>query len=117
MLIREIIRKIVNDLARKINETNCRAVRLFFRNETGNMKRCLMVVPLIAVAMFFSGCLGLNSGLTSGGSGGSGDSSVSSGIDPITQAGIDADNAATNDQSNQDIRDATAAAIAASASQ
>jgi hypothetical protein len=78
------------------------------------MKRCLMVIPLIASAMFFSGCLGLNSGLASGDSGGS---SVSSGIDPITQAGIDADNAATNDQSNQDIRDAAAQISAASANQ
>ena len=40
---------------------------------------------------------------------------VSSGIDPITQAGIDAGTAATNDQSNQDMRDAAAAASAASA--
>jgi hypothetical protein len=81
------------------------------------MKRCLMVIPLIAGAMFFSGCLGLNSGLASGGSGDSGGSSVSSGIDPITQAGIDADNAATNEQSNQDIRDAAAQISAASANQ
>jgi hypothetical protein len=81
------------------------------------MKRCLMVIPLIAGAMFFSGCLGLNSGLASGKSGGSGGSSVSGGIDPITQAGIDADNAATNDQSNQDIRDAAAQISAASANQ
>lgn len=73
-----------------------------------------MLIPLIAGAMFFSGCLGLNSGLASGGSG---DSSVSVGIDPITQAGIDADNAATNDQSNQDIRDAAAQISAASANQ
>jgi|ERR1700722_12962617 hypothetical protein len=89
-------------------------------NAKGNMKRCLMVIPLIAGAMFFSGCLGLNSGLASGGSGGSGESggsSVSGGIDPITQAGIDADNAATNEQSNQDIRDAAAQANAASANQ
>ena len=76
-----------------------------------------MVIPLMVGAMFFSGCLGLNSGLTSGGSGESGGSNVSGGIDPITQAGIDADNAATNDQSNQDIRDAAAQANAASASQ
>ena len=75
------------------------------------MKRCLMLIPLIAGAMFFSGCVGLNSGSASGGSGGSG------GIDPITQAGIDADNAATNEQSNQDIRDAAAQANAASANQ
>ena len=67
------------------------------------MKRCLIVIPLIAGVMFFSGCLGLNSGLASGGwirpggwssgeSGGSGDSGGSSeslGIDPATQAGID----------------------------
>jgi hypothetical protein len=81
------------------------------------MKRCLMAIPLIAGAMFFSGCVGLNSGSASGGSGGSGDSGVSGGIDPVTQAGIDADNAATNEQSNQDIRDAAAQANAASANQ
>jgi hypothetical protein len=76
-----------------------------------------MLIPLIAGAMFFGGCVGLNSGSASGGSGGSGDSGVSGGIDPITQAGIDADNAATNEQSNQDIRDAAAQANAASANQ
>jgi len=81
------------------------------------MKRSLIVIPLIAGTMFFSGCLELNSGVASGGSGESGGSSVSSGIDPITQAGIDADNAATSDQSNQDIRDAAAQANAASANQ
>jgi hypothetical protein len=90
------------------------------------MKRYLIVIPLIAGAMFFSGCLGLNSGLAyggwaeSGGSSGSSDSggsSVSSGIDPATQAGIDADNAATDEQSMQDMRDAAAQAIAASANQ
>jgi hypothetical protein len=81
------------------------------------MKRCLILIPLIAGAMFFSGCLGLNSGLAASGSGESGGSNVSSGIDPITQAGIDADNAATNEQSNQDIRDAAAQANAASANQ
>jgi hypothetical protein len=91
------------------------------------MKRCLIVIPLIAGAMFFSGCVGLNSGLASGGSGwsggsggagGAGDSCVSGGIDPITQAGIDAGNAATQEQSNQEVRDATkqiSAAVAASA--
>jgi hypothetical protein len=95
------------------------------------MKRCFIVIPLIAGVMFFSGCLGLNSGLasggwigpggwSSGGSGGSGESGGSSeslGIDPATQAGIDADNAATDAQSAQDVRDAAAQAIAASANQ
>ena len=81
------------------------------------MKRCLMLVPLIASSMFFSGCLESNSALAPDRSGGSGDSGVSGGIDPITQAGIDADNAATNEQSNQDIRDAAAQANAASANQ
>jgi hypothetical protein len=42
----------------------------------------------------------------SGWSGGPGGSGVSGGIDPVTQAGIDAGNAATQEQSNQDIRDA-----------
>jgi hypothetical protein len=93
------------------------------------MKRWLSVIPLIAGSMFFSGCVGSNSGLVSGGSGwsggpgwpgGSGDSGVSGGIDPVTQAGIDAGNAATQEQSNQDIRDAASqisAAAAASANQ
>ena len=81
------------------------------------MKRWLSVIPLIAGSMFFSGCVGSNSGLVSGGSG---DSGVSGGIDPVTQAGIDAGNAATQEQSNQDIRDAASqisAAAAASANQ
>ena len=84
------------------------------------MKRCLIAIPLIAGAMFFSGCVESNSGLASGGwseSGGSGGSGVSGGIDPVTQAGIDAGNAATQEQSNQDIRDAAAQANAASANQ
>jgi len=90
------------------------------------MKRCLIVIPLIAGAMFFSGCLGLNSGLASGGSGGSGvsggsvGSSESLGIDPITQAGIDATTAATQEQSHQDTQaafDQISAAAAASANQ
>jgi hypothetical protein len=93
------------------------------------MKRWLSVIPLIAGSMFFSGCVGSNSGLVSGGSGwsggpgwpgASGDSGVSGGIDPVTQAGIDAGNAATQEQSNQDIRDAASqisAAAAASANQ
>jgi hypothetical protein len=84
------------------------------------MKRCLVLIPFIAGAMFFSGCVEWNPGVASGGSGGSGGSNgsdVSGGIDPITQAGIDADNAATNEQSNQDIRDAAAQANAASANQ
>jgi hypothetical protein len=90
------------------------------------MKRWLSVIPLIAGSMFFSGCVGSNSGLLSGWSGGpgwpggSGDSGVSGGIDPVTQAGIDAGNAATQEQSNQDIRDAASqisAAAAASANQ
>jgi hypothetical protein len=65
------------------------------------MKVSLMAVPLIAGAMFFSGCFELDSGLVPGGSGGadgSDSSSVSSGIDPVTQAGIDASNAATQQQ-------------------
>jgi hypothetical protein len=90
------------------------------------MKRCLVLIPFIAGAMFFSGCVEWNPGVASGGSGrsggsggsgGSSGSDVSGGIDPITQAGIDADNAATNEQSNQDIRDAAAQANAASANQ
>jgi hypothetical protein len=96
------------------------------------MKRCLVAIPLIAGAMFFSGCVDGNPGVASGGSGwpggsgwsgrsggsgGSGDSGVSGGIDPITQAGIDAGNAATQEQSNQETRDAAAQANAASANQ
>jgi hypothetical protein len=90
------------------------------------MKRWLIAIPLIAGSMFFSGCVGSNSGLASGGSdwsggsGGPGGSGVSGGIDPVTQAGIDAGNAATQEQSNQDIRDAAnqiSAAAAASANQ
>ena len=93
------------------------------------MKRCLVLIPFIASAMFFSGRVEGNPGVTSGGSGwsgrsggsggsgGSSGSDVSGGIDPITQAGIDASNAATQEQSNQDIRDAAAQANAASANQ
>ena len=66
------------------------------------MKRCLIAIPLISCLMFFSGCVGLNSESASTGSAGSNDSGVSGGIDPITQAGIDADNATTQDQSNRD---------------
>jgi hypothetical protein len=84
------------------------------------MKRCLVLIPFIAGAMFFSGCVEWNPGVASGGSGGSGGSNgsdVSGGIDPITQAGIDAGNAATQEQSNQETRDAAAQANAASANQ
>ena len=84
------------------------------------MKRGLVLIPFIAGAMFFSGCVEGNPGVASGGSGGSGGSSssdVSGGIDPITQAGIDAGNATTQEQSNQDIRDAAVQANAASANQ
>jgi hypothetical protein len=81
------------------------------------MKRCLVLIPFIAGAMFFSGCVEGNPGVASGGSGWSSGSDVSGGIDPITQAGIDAGNAATQEQSNQDIRDAAAQANAASANQ
>ena len=96
------------------------------------MKRGLVLIPFIAGAMFFSGCVEGNPGAASGGSGwsgrsggsggsgGSSSSDVSGGIDPITQAGIDAGNAATQEQSNQDIRDAASqisAAAAASANQ
>jgi hypothetical protein len=67
------------------------------------MKVCLVAIPLIAGAMFFSGCLELypGPGVVSGGSGGAGgsdSSGVSSGIDAVTQAGIDASNAATQQQ-------------------
>jgi len=87
------------------------------------MKRCLIAIPLIAGSMFFSGCVGTNSGSASGGSGGStvsGGSAFSGGIDPITQAGIDATNAATQEQSNQDTQaafDQISAQAAASANQ
>jgi hypothetical protein len=93
------------------------------------MKRCLVLIPFIAGAMFFSGCVEWNPGVASGGSGwsgrsggsggsgGSNGSDVSGGIDPITQAGIDAGNAATQEQSNQETRDAAAQANAASANQ
>jgi hypothetical protein len=84
------------------------------------MKRCLVLIPFITGAMFFSGCVEWNPGVASGGSGGSGGSNgsdVSGGIDPITQAGIDAGNAATQEQSNQETRDAAAQANAASANQ
>jgi hypothetical protein len=90
------------------------------------VKRRLTVISLMAGAMFFSGCLGLNSGLAvrgsggSGVSGGSGGSGESLGIDPITQAGIDATTAATQEQSNQDTQaafDQISANAAASANQ
>ena len=94
-----------------------------------------MVISLMAGAMFFSGCLGLNSGLAargSGGPGGSGDwsnlfngrvewnsRSGSDGMDYTTQGLRDAEasSAATDEQSNQDVRDAAAQANAASANQ
>jgi hypothetical protein len=102
------------------------------------VKRRLMVISLMAGAMFFSGCLGLNSGLAVRGSGGPGVSggsggqcnffngrvewnsgSGSDGIDYTTQGLRDADasSAATEEQSNQDVRDAAAQASAASANQ
>ena len=94
-----------------------------------------MVISLMAGAMFFSGCLGLNSGLAVRGSGGPGEpggwcnfsngrvewnsGSGSDGIDYTTQGLRDAEasSAATEEQSNQDVRDAAAQAIAASANQ
>jgi hypothetical protein len=84
---------------------------LSFRLIASNMKRSLMAIPLIAGSMLFAGCAGPNSGSASGGSG------VSGGIDPITQAGIDATNAATQEQSNQDTRAAFEQMNAASANQ
>jgi hypothetical protein len=90
------------------------------------MKRCLIAITLIAGSMSFSGCMGLNSGSALGGSGWSGGSTVSGGsafsggIDPITQAGIDATTAATQEQSNQDTQaafDQISANAAASANQ
>jgi hypothetical protein len=65
------------------------------------MKVYFMAIPLIAAAMFLSGCFELDPGVASSGSAGadsSNSSSVSSGIDPVTQAGIDASNAATQQQ-------------------
>ena len=67
------------------------------------MKVCLLAIPLIAAAMFFSGCLELypGPGVVAGGSRGAGKSDsqdLPTGIDPVTQAGIDASNAATHQQ-------------------
>ena len=84
------------------------------------MKRQLIATALLVGSVFLTGCAAdplipltpfgyLDRGRSYSGS------SSDSGIDPITQAGIDADNAATNDQSAQDVRDAAAAASAASA--
>jgi len=84
------------------------------------MKRQLVAVALV-ISGCFTGCVGIPlipltpMGYLALKRGDYEAPSESSGIDPITQAGIDADNAATNDQSNQDIRDAAAAASAASA--
>jgi hypothetical protein len=84
------------------------------------MKRQPIAIALLVSSVFLTGCAGdpliplTPFGYFAPGGSDSGPS-TSSGIDPITQAGIDADNAATNDQSNQDIRDAAAAASAASA--
>jgi hypothetical protein len=75
------------------------------------MKSQLIATALIVGSLYLTGCAGAS--LSSGGS--DSGSSGSVGIDPITQAGIDATNAATNDQSAQDVRDAAAAAVQASA--
>jgi hypothetical protein len=85
------------------------------------MKSQLIASALLVGSLFLTGCasdllIPLSPfGYFAPGGSGSGSSSISSGIDPITQAGIDADNAATDAQSAQDVRDAAAAASAASA--